>query len=176
MIYADTRWQCNFLSRLMWTAQGVADGYLLVFLQLGSRRVWISPSTVQPDSAWVGLQARIFTMVTEDIWLPPDFTSPSAEATTVDLKLIIPRCCSPKSPDYQGTFSQLRIFSPCGACDSCNNHAVRLCCYPASPLLFPSGSIRFPIETRSVVRSSHVSLTFCRVGYLHGLFFELFRG
>ena len=52
-IHADTLGQCDFLSKPMGTAKGLVDVYLLVFLHLGSRRVWISPSTVQPDSAWV---------------------------------------------------------------------------------------------------------------------------
>ena len=32
--------------------------YVLVFIELGSRRIHISPSTVHPDSAWVTQQAR----------------------------------------------------------------------------------------------------------------------
>ena len=72
-IHADTLWQCDFLSKPMWTAKGLVDVYLLVFLHLGSRRVWISPSTVQPDSAWVSLQARNFLMVAEDMGLPPEY-------------------------------------------------------------------------------------------------------
>ncbi|MFO0179228.1 MAG: integrase core domain-containing protein [Planctomyces sp.] len=57
----------------MWTARGLVDVYLLVFLHPGSRRVWISPSTVQPDSAWVSLQARNFLMVAEDMSLSPEY-------------------------------------------------------------------------------------------------------
>ena len=57
----------------MWTARGLVDVYLLVFLHVGSRRVWISPSTVQPDSAWVSLQARNFLMVAEDMSLSPEY-------------------------------------------------------------------------------------------------------
>jgi putative transposase len=72
-IHADTLWQCDFLSKPMWTAKGLVDVYLLVFLHLGSRRVWISPSTVQPDSAWVSLQARNFLMVAEDMGLAPEY-------------------------------------------------------------------------------------------------------
>lgn len=72
-IHADTLWQCDFLSKPMWTAKGLVDVYLLVFLNLGSRRAWISPSTVQPDSAWVSLQARNFLMVTEDMGLAPGY-------------------------------------------------------------------------------------------------------
>lgn len=72
-IHAETLWQCDFLSKPMWTARGLVDVYLLVFLHLGTRRVWISPSTVQPDSAWVSLQARNFLMVSEDMGLAPEY-------------------------------------------------------------------------------------------------------
>jgi putative transposase len=72
-IHADTLWQCDFLSKPMWTARGLVDVYLLVFLHLGSRRVWISPSTVQPDSAWVSLQARNFLIIAEDMGLSPEY-------------------------------------------------------------------------------------------------------
>lgn len=72
-IHADTLWQCDFLSKPMWTARGLVDVYLLVFLHFGTRRVWISPSTVQPDSAWVSLQARNFLMVAEDMNLTPEY-------------------------------------------------------------------------------------------------------
>ena len=71
-IHADTLWQCDFLSKPMWTARGLGDVYLLIILHLGRRRVWISPSTVQPNSAWVSLQARNFLMVAED--MGPDRT------------------------------------------------------------------------------------------------------
>lgn len=36
--------------------------YVLVFIELGSRRIHLSPSTVHPDSAWVTQQARNLTM------------------------------------------------------------------------------------------------------------------
>ncbi len=72
-IHADTLWQCDFLSKPMWTAKGRVDVYLLMFLHLGSRRVWISPSTVQPDSALVSLQARNFLMVAKDMGLAPEY-------------------------------------------------------------------------------------------------------
>jgi putative transposase len=32
--------------------------YVLVFIELGSRRIHLSPSTAHPDSAWVTQQAR----------------------------------------------------------------------------------------------------------------------
>src|SRR5450830_274806 len=36
--------------------------YVLVFIELGSRRIHLSPSTVHPDSAWVTQQARNLAM------------------------------------------------------------------------------------------------------------------
>ena len=36
--------------------------YVLVFIELGSRRIHVSPSTVHPDSAWVTQQARNLAM------------------------------------------------------------------------------------------------------------------
>lgn len=72
-IHADTLWQCDFVSKPMWTAKGLVDLYLLVFLHLGTRRVWISPCTLHPDSAWVSQQAKNFLMEAEDMDLAPKY-------------------------------------------------------------------------------------------------------
>lgn len=61
-IHAATLWQCDFLSKKCWTWKGPIDLYLLVFIQVGSRKVWISNATAHPDSAWVAQQARNFCM------------------------------------------------------------------------------------------------------------------
>ena len=68
--HADTLWQCDFLSKPMLTMKGFIPLYLLVFIHLGTRRIWISPSTAHPDSAWVSQQARNFLQHAEDIDLP----------------------------------------------------------------------------------------------------------
>jgi len=68
-IHAATLWQCDFVSKRMWTLRGFDDLYFLVFLHLGTRRCWISPCTVSPDSAWVSQQARNFVMDAEDLQL-----------------------------------------------------------------------------------------------------------
>ena len=41
--HAQTLWQCDFLSKPMWTTKGLVDLYCLVFIHLGTRRVWLSP-------------------------------------------------------------------------------------------------------------------------------------
>jgi putative transposase len=61
-IHWHTLWQCDFMSKRVWTWKGPIDLYLLVFLHVGSRKVWISSSTAHPDSAWVAQQARNFCM------------------------------------------------------------------------------------------------------------------
>jgi len=70
-IHADTLWQCDFVSKPMWTVKGLVDLYFIVFLHLGTRRCWISPCTAHPDSAWVSQQAKNFLMAAEDLDLAP---------------------------------------------------------------------------------------------------------
>ncbi|MDB5384383.1 MAG: Integrase core domain protein [Planctomycetaceae bacterium] len=72
-IHANTHWQCDFATKKMWTIRGFVDLYFLVFIHLGTRRCWISPSTMSPESAWVCQQARNFLMHTEDVNLPHRF-------------------------------------------------------------------------------------------------------
>jgi putative transposase len=50
------------LSTPVWTLRGPIDLYLLAFLQIGSRKAWVSSATAHPDSAWVAQQARNFCM------------------------------------------------------------------------------------------------------------------
>ena len=71
--HAQTLWQCDLATKRMWTFRGFVDVYFLVFLHLGTRRCWISPSTVHPDSAWACQQARNFLMHAEDVQLPPKY-------------------------------------------------------------------------------------------------------
>jgi putative transposase len=58
--HAKTLWQCDFLSKPVWTLKGVKDLYVLIFLHVGSRRVWITPATDHPTAAWVQGQMRDF--------------------------------------------------------------------------------------------------------------------
>lgn len=68
--HSQPLWQCDFLSKPMWTAQGLVDLYFLVFLHRGTRRIWMSPCTHKPDSAWVVQQGRNFLQHAEDVDLP----------------------------------------------------------------------------------------------------------
>jgi putative transposase len=46
------------------------DLYFLVFIHIGSRRIWISPGTANPDGEWTAQQARNFEMHLQDENLP----------------------------------------------------------------------------------------------------------
>lgn len=59
-IHAATLWQCDFLTVRTWTCRGLVELYLLVFLNVGSRKVWISAPTAHPNGAWVAQQGRNF--------------------------------------------------------------------------------------------------------------------
>ncbi len=59
-MHAATLWQCDFFSKKTLTAKGFRDLFVLVFLHVESRRVFISPSTCHPNEAWVKEQANAF--------------------------------------------------------------------------------------------------------------------
>lgn len=71
--HAATLWQCDYISKPMWTIKGIVDVYLIVFIHIGTRRIWISPCTVHPNGEWVKQQARNFLMHAEDINLSPGY-------------------------------------------------------------------------------------------------------
>ncbi|CAL1125513.1 unnamed protein product [Cladocopium goreaui] len=59
-IHATTLWQCDFYAKKVLTIKGFRDLFLLVFLHVESRRVFIAPSTFHPNEAWVREQAHVF--------------------------------------------------------------------------------------------------------------------
>lgn len=58
--HAATLVQCDFLSKPVWTPKGLVTLYVLAFIHIGSRRLWLSPSIRKPDAAWVTQQAERF--------------------------------------------------------------------------------------------------------------------
>jgi putative transposase len=69
-IHAKTLWACDYLSTKAFTLQGLVDVYLLVFIHLESRRIWFTPATAYPDSAWVTQQGRNFGIDLDEEPLP----------------------------------------------------------------------------------------------------------
>jgi putative transposase len=60
-MHAETLWQCDFFSKRLLSRRGIRQAFALVFLNVATRRVWISPSTLHPTAAWVEQQAKAFT-------------------------------------------------------------------------------------------------------------------
>lgn len=48
--HADTLWQCDFACKKKWTLKGLVDVYFMVFIHIGTRQIWISPCTENPNS------------------------------------------------------------------------------------------------------------------------------
>ncbi|MBT5018542.1 MAG: transposase [Planctomicrobium sp.] len=68
-LHADTMLQCGYMSKPLWTSKGIIDLFMIVFIHIGTRRIWMPPSTANPNSKWVEQQARNFLMHSEDIGL-----------------------------------------------------------------------------------------------------------
>jgi hypothetical protein len=68
--HAATLWQCDSASKRKWTITGMVDLYFLVFIHIGSRRMWVSPCTANPTGEWTAQQARNFDMFLQQENLP----------------------------------------------------------------------------------------------------------
>ncbi len=64
--HASTLYACDFFSKQVWTLKGRVHMYLLVFIHIGSRRIWVSKATAHPDAQWVAQQARNVCMLLEE--------------------------------------------------------------------------------------------------------------
>jgi putative transposase len=59
-IHAATLWQCDFFTKRIVTPKGLRDAFVLVFLHVQTRRVFVTPATQHPGEAWVKKQAEVF--------------------------------------------------------------------------------------------------------------------
>ena len=57
---------CDFFCKTVWTPLGKRTAYVLSFIHLGSRKVFLSPSTFHPTDEWMRQQARNVSMWAED--------------------------------------------------------------------------------------------------------------
>ncbi len=71
-IHASTLWQCDFFSKKVLTPKGFRDLFVLVFLHVGSRRVFVTNSTYHPNEAWVRQQGATFLHRAKDSGLKVD--------------------------------------------------------------------------------------------------------
>jgi putative transposase len=59
-IHVATLWQCDFFTKRIVTPKGLRDAFVLVFLHVQTRRVFVTPATLHPNEAWVKEQAAAF--------------------------------------------------------------------------------------------------------------------
>jgi len=64
--HAKTMWQCDFYSKKVVSKTGLRDLFVLVFLHLETRRVFITPASYHPDESWVLEQAEAFKQHVKD--------------------------------------------------------------------------------------------------------------
>ena len=59
-MHAETLWQCDFFSKRVISKLGLSPLFAMVFTNVATRRVWVSPATKNPTEAWVMEQAKAF--------------------------------------------------------------------------------------------------------------------
>ncbi|MCE7975124.1 MAG: transposase, partial [Leptolyngbya sp. PLA1] len=64
--HAKTLWACDFLRHRIVTKWGFRDAYMLVFVNVATRRAVATASTEHPDAAWVAAQVPLFKAAAGD--------------------------------------------------------------------------------------------------------------
>jgi len=71
--HLETIVSCDLFTKRIFTLGGIRRTYVIVFIHLGSRKVFHSPSTYHPNSDWIMQQARNASMWMEDEGIKPRF-------------------------------------------------------------------------------------------------------
>jgi len=71
--HMDSMVGCDFFTKRIYTLRGVLMAYMLVFIHLGSRKVYCSPATFNPTGDWVMQQTRNANMWLDDMGVNPRF-------------------------------------------------------------------------------------------------------
>jgi len=56
----ETLWQFDFFSKRVFSKLGLPQMFAMVFINVATRRVWVSPATYNPTEVWVAEQGRAF--------------------------------------------------------------------------------------------------------------------
>lgn len=64
--HAKTLWACDYFSKKIVTPKGLIDCFMVVFIHVASRKIFVTPSTPNPDNVWAGQQARNFAVHLEE--------------------------------------------------------------------------------------------------------------
>jgi len=73
--HAETLWQCDFFSKRVLSRFGMPQVFAMVFLNVATRRVWISACTSKPTAEWVQRQADSFLEHAQQQHLPVKLVS-----------------------------------------------------------------------------------------------------
>jgi putative transposase len=65
-------WQSDFFSKYVVTPDGVRQCFVLAFLHVATRRVWLSPCSFKPDAPWMTVQAQSFLAHAKQQELPAE--------------------------------------------------------------------------------------------------------
>jgi putative transposase len=71
--HMETMIACDFFTKTVCTLSGPRTAYVLIFIHLGSRRIYCSAPTYAPDGAWVTQQARNTLMWCANQGIAPGF-------------------------------------------------------------------------------------------------------
>ena len=72
-MHLDSLLACDFFQKTIWTWSGPMVAYALVFIHYGSRRVFVSPATYNPDNLWLEQQVRNVGMWCQDENIEPRY-------------------------------------------------------------------------------------------------------
>jgi putative transposase len=73
MMHAKTLWQCDFISKKVITLREVREYFLLAFIHVGTRRVFVCPATTNPTQEWCREQAIAFCRHARSEALPAEY-------------------------------------------------------------------------------------------------------
>jgi putative transposase len=76
--HVQALWACDFFSKRVWTAFGFVELFVLVFIQVGTRRVHIAGITANPDTEWMKRQAKNMAIVFAEEKVPPSISCGTA--------------------------------------------------------------------------------------------------
>jgi putative transposase len=70
--HLQTLWACDFFGKRIVSRRGIVDMFVLVFIHIGTRRVFVSGMSANPDNIWMKQQAKNFAMTFADTPLAPN--------------------------------------------------------------------------------------------------------
>ena len=59
-MHIQTLWACDFFCANVWTLKGLRQYWMVLFIHLGSRSIFVTPSSEHPDHDWMSQQADRF--------------------------------------------------------------------------------------------------------------------